>query len=431
MEKNNNYVNHLNTAVGISLANTSHMYIPAKVKMITSNVLKRKPLGCITNVVSPSIKEIQKCSRIDATMMMPHLTSTEPIAVFVQNKHPILAMYKDDAISDDMSFSQLNDLLNMENEEKLLSFLTEIGIIAKQHICEFCGGNMRKAKQGNIWYWICYRRVNGIKCNRGKFGVRKGTFLDHTHLTIQNVTRIIWNFVYGLDIDQCKHFCCISNKTDHTVVEYYADCRNICNTWIWDDKHTPKLGGFGKVVEMDESFFPGAPKYNRGRRLGTNWDENDKWVFGLTQRDSLDCVLIQVPPNRSRETLIPIIERFCLNGTIFDSDCWKAYFKLDEHINLEDCQYFSVNHSKNYVDPETGAHTQTIEGLWSHVKNFLPIRGMKPHDLSSYLGHFMWDRFCKQRKLDKFVHFLRCAAEIRPPSHKDEYKMPDATCMLK
>ena len=75
--------------------------------MITSSVHKRKPLVCITNIVSPSIKEVQKRSRINATLMMPQLTSTQPVAVFVQNKHPILAMYKDDAISDDMSFSQL------------------------------------------------------------------------------------------------------------------------------------------------------------------------------------------------------------------------------------------------------------------------------------------------------------------------------------
>ena len=374
--------------------------------MLTS-INKRKPLGCVTNTVPSTIKDIQKRTRIDATLLMPQLTDIQPRTIYLQNKHPMLAMFKDDLKSDDMSFAQLSDLLNMDNEHALLAFLTDHGILEKGHVCEFCGGNMHKAKQGNIWYWICYRRVNGVKCNRGKFGVRKGTFLDHTHLTIQNVTRMIWNFVYGLNIDQCKHFCCISNKTDHTVVEYYADCRAICNAWIWNENNTPKLGGFGKVVEMDESFFPGAPKYNRGRRLGNNWDEDDKWVFGMVQRDSLDCILKQVPPNRKREDLLPIIQKHCVDGTIFDSDCWKAYCKLDEHLELRDCEHFTVNHSQNYVDPKTGAHTQTIEGLWSHIKDFLPVRGMKPEDLSSYLGCFMWDRFCKQRKLDKFVHFLR------------------------
>ena len=82
---------------------------------------------------------------------------------------------------------------------------------------------------------------------------------------------------------------------------------------------------------------------------------------------------------------------------------------------MEDVLHYPVNHSKNYVDPETGAHTQTIEGLWGHVKDFLPTRGMKPCDLYSYLGWFMWTRFCKQRNLDKFVHFFKCVSEVRPP----------------
>ena len=81
--------------------------------------------------------------------------------------------------------------------------------------------------------------------------------------------RILWNFVYRLSISQCKQYAAISTKTDHTVIEYYADCGRICTSWIWDERKTPKLGGFGKVVEFDESYFPGEPKYNRGRRLGT------------------------------------------------------------------------------------------------------------------------------------------------------------------
>ena len=315
----------------------------------------------------------------------------------------------------------------MDNELQLLNFLTDFGLIAKYHQCEFCFGQMRKSKQGNIWYWICTRRVNGQKCNRGKCGIWKGTFLDRSYFSIQIVLRILYNFVCRLSETQCKNFVAIGTKTNHTVGEYYADCCQVCTNWIWDPKHTPKLGGFGKVVEMDESYFPGASKYNRGRRLGTSWEEDDKWVFGLVERGSLDCILQQVPPNRTRKMLIPIINQHCLDGTLFDSDGWKAYGKLAEHLDLEDCLHFPVNHSNNYVDPQTGAHTQTIEGLWSHVKDFLPVRGMKPKDLPSYLGWFMWDRFSRQRKMDLFPHFLSCVAEVRPPTYKKEFQLPVAT----
>ena len=91
---------------------------------------------------------------------------------------------------------------------------------------------------------------------------------------------------------------------------------------------------------------------------------------------------------------------------------YNAYGKQAEHLDLEDCLHFPVNHSNNYVDPQTGAHTQTIEGLWSHVKDFLPVRGMKPKELPSYLGWFMWDRFSRQRKMDLFLHVQLPVATI-------------------
>jgi hypothetical protein len=266
--------------------------------------------------------------------------------------------------------------------------------------------------------------MNGKKCNSAKLSVRRGTFFDNSKLSIQSILRIVWNFIHHLSEEQCKHFVGISTKTNHTVSEYYGDCRNICNTWIWDPKNLPKLGGVGVIVEMDESYFPGQPKFNRGRRLGTTWEEDDKWVFGLTARESLDCIIVQVPSNRSRKSLLPIINKHCLDGTLFCSDGWKVYHCLAEHLDLEDVVHYPVSHSKNYVNPDTGTHTQTIEGLWSHVKDFLPVHGMKPCDLGSYLGWFMWTRYCKQRKLDEFIHFRKCVAEIRPPKYIQ--KLPTA-----
>ena len=48
--------------------------------------------------------------------------------------------------------------------------------------------------------------------------------------------------------------------------------------------HKPKLGGYRKIVKMNESHFAGTPKYRKGRRNGEDpWNGYNKWVFGLTQ----------------------------------------------------------------------------------------------------------------------------------------------------
>ena len=67
-----------------------------------------------------------------------------------------------------------------------------------------------------------------------------------------------------------------------------------------------------------------------------------------------------------------------------------------------------------------------LKRLWGHIKDFLPTQGMKPQDVSSYLGWFMWDRNWREMKKDKFIHFLRCAGEICPPTYKSELQIqPD------
>ena len=94
---------------------------------------------------------------------------------------------------------------------------------------------------------------------------------------------MIWHFVHHLTKQQCVQYTKLSSKNNTTVVKWYRLCREICTTWFWKPENTPKLGGFGKIVEMDKSFFPGMAKYNKGRRLGEDArDDDKKWGFGLS-----------------------------------------------------------------------------------------------------------------------------------------------------
>ena len=386
---------------------------------------KRKALDNITNKVTTfSQDEIDKkrWAKFDESHWFPIQPQTNldpvpdlPPRFVMQNVHPALALFDHRLQTATLSHEDMCTLLNPDNEKQLLILLSETGAIANKQQCKFCGGPMHFEKQGNTTYWVCNRRVNGVKCNRGKFSVRDGTVFGKSHLSIQAILWIIWHFVHHLSEQQCKQYTNIGPKNNKTVVEWYAKCRKVCSGWIWYNK--PRLGGFGKIVEMDESHFAGTAKFGKGRRLGEDpWEDHFKWAFGLVERGSLDCVLKTVHSSRSRAVLLPLINESCAEGTVFCSDGWKAYVKLNENVDLEDTLHFPVNHTNNYVDPLTGAHTQTIEGLWNHAKDFLPSYGMKPKDLDSYLSAFMWFRYVKQRKLDVMKHFLLSAAHCFPPT---------------
>ena len=128
-------------------------------------------------------------------------------------------------------------------------------------------------------------------------------------------------------------------------------------------------------VQIDESCF-GKRKYDRGR-IGSG----AVWVFGACDAQRGGDVYMIPVVKRDADTLLPIIQSWCPQGAIINSDCWAAYNRLDQ-IGFE---HYTVNHSQNFVNPLTEEHTQRIESLWSSAKNFL-----RSHH---YNDHFHLERY--------------------------------------
>ena len=63
---------------------------------------------------------------------------------------------------------------------------------------------------------------------------------------------------------------------------------------------------------------------------------------------------MQLVEDRKADTLIPIIEMVVKKVSIIHFDQWAAYRQLQNH---PDYMYQAVNHSENFVDPETGAYS--------------------------------------------------------------------------
>ena len=69
--------------------------------------------------------------------------------------------------------------------------------------------------------------------------------------------------------------------------------------------------------------------------------------------------------DRSRETLNAIIEKYILPDSIVHTDCWAAYEGMEAH----GMAHGTVNHTHNYVDPDTEVHdTNLIKGTWNDIK---------------------------------------------------------------
>jgi hypothetical protein len=82
------------------------------------------------------------------------------------------------------------------------------------------------------------------------------------------------------------------------------------------------------------------------------------WVVGAVERTALRRMFDISVDDKSRETLHAIIERFILPGSSVHTDCWAAYEGMEAH----GMAHGTVNHTNNYMDPDKGVHTNTIEG---------------------------------------------------------------------
>ena len=169
----------------------------------------------------------------------------------------------------------------------------------------------------------------------------------------------------------------ISNKTS---IDWYNFVRDICAQYFID--HPSVIGGPGIEVEIDESKF-GKRKYNRGRQV------DGHWVFGGIERVSGECFLVEVQ-QRDANTLLPQIAQYIRPGSIVYSDEWSSYNQLSASTGL---RHLTVNHSLHFVDPNTGAHTQGVEAMWSSCKRMLrEERTMHSKLFTTYLPEYMWRR---------------------------------------
>ena len=181
----------------------------------------------------------------------------------------------------------------------------------------------------------------------------------------------------------------------HTVTDWGMFCRETMLVFL--EGCSVKIGGPNKTVEIDESKF-GRRKFHKGHPV------KGQWVFGGVERESGETFLVSVK-DRTPDTLLAIIRDWIEPGTTVISDGWGAYRSLGS----QGYTHHTVNHSIHFVDPDTGAHTNSIESTWHRVKVFLGQYN-RGDDYEFHLAHYMFVTRCKAQGVSPFVQFLHLVA---------------------
>lgn len=144
----------------------------------------------------------------------------------------------------------------------------------------------------------------------------------------------------------------LADVNRHSATLFYQKIRQMIAYELGDD--TP----FAGEIELDESYFGGHRKGNRGRGAAGKVP-----VFGLLKRRGK--VYTKVIPDASSATLMPIITNKIRPDSVVYTDSWTAYNAID----VTQFHHFRINHSELFADKQN--HINGIENFWNQAKRWL------------------------------------------------------------
>ena len=263
-----------------------------------------------------------------------------------------------------MNFLRLSE--ECDTEENAVRFLQQRGIIHANRRC-LNGHDMT----------LCFGTQVRTRCRirgcRQEKGMRIGTWLEGSCLDLGKIVLFIYCWCYEMtSIRFCKRELEINHNT---IVDFNNYLREVCAGHLLANPRV--IGG----IE----------------------------ILGGICRETRDCFLFAVP-DRSAATVLPILTQSIAPGTTVITNKWRAYGQL-QNLNFN---HQTVNHSLNFVDPQTGAHTQTVERMWGVAKQRNKKQcGTHRELLDSYLCEFMWRK--RIHGQDVFETILQHIADFWPP----------------
>jgi transposase-like protein len=313
--------------------------------------------------------------------------------------------------------------------ETVMDWMMSTGLLPRSKICEGCQQPMKFAAGKTT------QQMGRFRCRRRKcpqrdveVSIAKHSIFYGTNLPIETILHVLYSYSVNDTYDSCRREAIVVDADgplkderlgQKTIAEWYCHCREaIIELYVEEEEARGKIGGFGVVVQIDESKF-GKRKYNKGRRT------EGHWVLGIIADGSDDLRLILCPNNkRTANELLPIIQQHVLPGTTIRTDLWRAYADLGNLGFIHKV----VNHSDK-VNPfvaTDGTHTNRIEASWRPAKTFFRGVHLKSvcDDCTSKLNEVGNEARMRAREVNHLQEeCTRCGGVEEPcMDHKKELK---------
>lgn len=253
-----------------------------------------------------------------------------------------------------------------EHIDEFCAWAIEFNIIKKPDRCHICGAHVGL-------YCASYEETKELKELETKHSAKWLCTSSKTHrktifhesiffkskMPFENLLFVMYGFIHDFSYSDIKRETLGEREiSSATIAYYYKLFREMLFHIVQNINNEVGLLGCekGVIVEVDESLI-GNRKYNRGRF------KHCKWIIGIIERGT-NNVRFEHIETRNSDTLLKVLKKYVHKNATIITDCWKGYEGLNAHFY----RHQTVNHSKNFISPETGAHTQSIENQWHLIK---------------------------------------------------------------
>jgi hypothetical protein len=259
-------------------------------------------------------------------------------------------------------------------ENRLLAELIVRGVIHAQWICPF----------GRTHIPCFSAKRFRCKCNRQNHSISLfySSIFAKSNLSPQAILRIAYEWY------QNSTAVSTAETTGHarsTVSRFYKYFRQTVSSSI--AYYPDKIGGLGIRVEVDEMTLR-----NNGK------SKKDVVILGAIEKTEQQRISIQLVQSRSSKVIASVLSKTIVPGSLLVTDFFPAYSKVALQLH---CPHARINKSQSVTDPETKLNTNTIEGLWRLLRQFIRQRSGIP--LPQVLAEFAWRRNNKDCLFDKFL----------------------------
>ncbi len=249
-------------------------------------------------------------------------------------------------------YEELERATYSQDEQAFVRLLMDNSLLKNELRCNACSNYMDLVKYTHNIDHLSWRCMQSSCDSYKKYvSVRTGIFFENFSKDLRVLFRILLKFSRK---ETKKTICSSISSASNKLVERFLLALNakIPET----DFSDRKLGGPGKIVQIDETILNFKCKNYRGQSAGNRTDAISIVEVG---DQGIERVFAKVIPDKRKVTLIPIIIGQVVPHSLIRTDEHGSYRDLNRH----DFVHETVCHKYEFVNRESGVHTQHVESF--------------------------------------------------------------------